>query len=129
MNETVAERMGALVQPGGEVASYKTNMSYKFNFYSRIRRFREIKGLEELAKWFPGDRPKYILTRGRYVGEIRSASEDRVQVVLVNSVGAEPWTLFSLCDEGCESAADVQKTSVPGVNTSGDTPGHVHLSR
>ena len=96
-----AERMGSFVEPGSDVGMYRSAISYKFNFYSQIKRFEKLEGPGDMETFLSKDDPKYILTRQRFESEIRSVSQNKLQLVLAETVGRERWLLLSLCKQGC----------------------------
>lgn len=106
-----AEQMGTLVEPGSAVAIYRSAMSYKFNFYSRTRRFEEIPGPAELQTWLGRDDARFILTRERFIGEIKTAAGEKIQLVLAESVTRERWALLSACGNRCGRAASADQVS------------------
>jgi hypothetical protein len=76
-------------------------MSYKFNFYSQIKRFEKLESPEDIETFVGKGDAKYILTRQRFESEIRSVSQNKLQLVLAETVGRERWLLLSLCKQGC----------------------------
>lgn len=96
-----AERMGRLVEPGSEVGFYKSAMSYKFNFYSRIKRIEKLDYPGDIETFVDRNGPRYILARERFLNEIRAVSQNKVQLVLAETVGRDRWVLLSSCKQGC----------------------------
>jgi len=123
-----AERMGRLVEPGSEVGLYKSAMAYKFNFYSRIKRFEKLDHPGDIETLFNKNGPTYILARQRFVGEIRSVSQNKFQLILVETVGRDRWALLSSCNQGCAPvtpSANLESTAtVPSQDSSKRHHGH-----
>jgi hypothetical protein len=100
-----AERVGALVEPGSDVGMYRSAMSYKFNFYSQIKRLEKLESPEDIETFLSTGDAKYILTRQRFESEIRSVSQNSLQLALAETIGRERWMLLSWCKQGCAPVA------------------------
>lgn len=105
-----AERMGRLVEPGSEIGFYHSAMSYKFNFYSRIRHIEKLDDPADIENFVHRSGSRYILARERFVKEITSVSQNKVQIAMAETVGRDRWVLLFLCRQGSLSVTDGAKS-------------------